>query len=182
MIWSNFLPRGVVEGWRVTGLNVRLGVGVASIVLFTILWDLLGNSVSLGVAWPITGLVAAVGWARLGLSVRPMVVLMLIGFAFDSVSLAPFGVHPLVFLSTYALLASIGLVIGGEMDPLTGSVLPYLGIATGVALLWIFASVIVSGPVEALPLLFAGGMTALFYLVFEGLFDLDSARTSAKGG
>lgn len=182
MIWSGVLPRALLDAWRRTGLTGRLGVGVAAIILFTLAWDQLAGAMDAAVRWPVTGLVAAVGWARVGILMRPMFVLFLLGLAFDSVSHAPFGVFPLVFLGTYALLASAGLMLGGEMDPLTGSVLPYLGLAAGFVMLWLFASVIVADLVDPLPLIFAWLTSSALYFLFEGLFDLDSFKASARGG
>jgi len=182
MTWSGLLPRAVTTTWRGTGLNGRLGTGIVALVLFTLAWDAMAGLVDLPVGWPVIGLVAAAGWARLGLSVRPMAVLMLLGFVFDGATLAPFGVFPVVFLTSYALLASAGLVMGGEMDPLTNTLLPFVGIGAGFAVLWGFASVLAAGPVELLPLLVDWAVCCLLYTLFEGLFDLESAKTAAKGG
>jgi len=182
VIWTSFIPSPLLDTWRRTALTGRLAVGVLAILAFTLLWDQLAGVFEPRVRWPLTGLVAAAGWARLGLSVRPMVVLVVIGFAFDAVSGAPFGVYPLVFLSTYALMATASLVMGGEMDPLTGAVLPYIGMAVGFFVLWVFASIIVSAPIDPLPLVWGWLASSALFLLFEGLFDLQSFKTTATGG
>ncbi|MEO1785910.1 MAG: hypothetical protein AAFR41_02690 [Pseudomonadota bacterium] len=182
MIWSSLFPNAVLQTWRRTGLTGRLATGLLAIIVFTLVWDALANMVDARIRWPLTGLAAAAGWARLGLSIRPMLVLMIVGFAFDSVSGAPFGVFPLVFLSTYAVLASTSLLLGSEMDPVTGSILPFLGMGFGVFVLWVFASVIASAPINPIPLLIAWVTSCVFYALFEGLFDLHSFKTSATSG
>ncbi|MEM0985825.1 MAG: hypothetical protein AAGJ32_06230 [Pseudomonadota bacterium] len=181
MMGSAFIPRPLADAWRGTGLTGRLAVGLLFILAFTLLWERAGDVFGSAMPWPLTGLVAAAGWARLGLSIRPMATLVLLGFAFDAVTLAPFGVFPIVFLTTYAMLAFSGVVIGGEMDPLTGTLLPHIGIAAGVIVLWVFASMLAVGPAEVLPLLLVWILCSLLYLLFEGLFDLESAKTAATG-
>ncbi len=177
-----YLPQQLTDAWRGTGLNGRLGAGVLVLAVLTFLWDMAAGLVDLPVAWPVLGFVAAAGWARLGLSVRPMTVLMLLGLVADSVVLAPFGVFPLAYLTAYALLASAGLVMGGEADPLTGRLLPMIGMAAGLLVIWAFASVLTSGAAARLPLVFDWAACCLLYLAFEGVFDLESAKTAAKGG
>lgn len=180
MILENALPRPVKDTWQRTGLTGRLGTGLVVIILLTLAWDQMSSAFNTRLPWPMLGLVAAVGWARIGLSIRPMLALLVLGLIIDSVSQAPFGVFPIVFLSTYWLLTMAGSVLGAEVDPVLGSVFPFVGLACGYLLLWISASVIVSAPVDVAPLLMGWVLSSIVYAVFEGVFDLDSLMIASR--
>ena len=162
-------------------MNGRVGLGLLIVLVVTYFevrdWSLLGWDIT----WPIAALVAAVGWGRFNLAVRPTLAIIVLGLLYDAMSHAPFGTFPLIFLATYVLVRTVSQGIFGaeRIDPVTEWVLPYLMLALGSLLVWVIASIVVSAPVDAVPLM-GGWVTAcVMYFCLEGLFDLKNAKTRA---
>lgn len=167
--------------WRRAGPNVRLLLGTA-LAAAIILVGLTPRSLfGIDLAWPYAGLAAAVGWARVGLSIRPMLALCLLGLLQDLTSMAPLGCFVIVNLITYGLYAAMAGALDTAHDPVLARLLPYLSLLAGIVMLWLVAYMLASQTVALLPLLGAWLTTSLLYPLVQPLLQLNR-RPGEFGG
>ena len=133
------------------------------------------------IAWPYAALAAAVGWARVGLSIRPMLVLCAIGLLSDLTGMAPLGFFVMVNLITYALHAAMIEALDTAHDPVLARLLPYFSLLAGMVTVWLVAYVLTSHAVSFLPLLGAWVTTSLLYTILQPVLDLNR-RPGEYGG
>ncbi|MEM1105850.1 MAG: hypothetical protein AAGH87_05620 [Pseudomonadota bacterium] len=172
----------VARWWRARTAPARLGFGTLLVVLF---WAAdLGQLSVLGfdVPWPIGLLLAAMGWARVGLAMRPMATLVGLSFLFDLGANAPFGSYMLVALSTYGVHAAAEAALDLDYDPLLKTLLPFVSLCVGLLALWGLASVATGHIVQLTPLVISGGATALAYAALAPVFHLRGRPGAALGG
>ena len=168
--------------WQRSGPTSRLLIGTLIAVL---IWWIGLRGVSLfgfEPAWPLVLLCAAVGWGRVGLAVRPMAALVILGLLQDVSATAPFGSYAIVALVTYGFHAAVGSALDFDRDPILSSVRPFISLAVGFALLWFMASNSAGHAVAGWPLFATGLTTAIAYGLLRGLFDLGERPVSAGGG
>lgn len=167
--------------WRRTGPNGRLVIGV--LIVITIWWIGLDTVSVAGITvpWPLGLLVAAMGWARVGLSMRPMITLVVLSFLFDLSANAPFGSYAIVALATYGVHAAAESALDLENDPLAKSLLPFVSLLAGLMVLWVLASSSAGYVARLTPLLLTGIATALAYGALSHVFHL-RARPGVRAG
>ncbi len=158
--------------WSKTGPTPRLLFG--SFVIATIgLLGLTRNDVfGMSFAWPHAALWGAVGWGRAGLSVRPMIILILFGVVQDVTFHAPFGSFEVINLLTYAASTAIAGEFEVNSEPLiaiAASVLLFLGAFMS---LWLMASTLEDHPVRIMPIIAAMMTTGMLYALVHKMFDL----------
>jgi len=158
--------------WAKTGPTSRLLFGSFAIATIGLLGLTRNDIFGLSFAWPHAALWGAVGWGRVGLSVRPMIILIIFGMIQDVIFHAPFGSFEVINLMTYAASTAIA----GEFD-VTGE--PLIGIASTVLLftgafllLWLMASTLEDHAVRIVPIIAAMMTTGLLYAVLHKMFDL----------
>lgn len=158
--------------WRGRGGNTRLGVGILAVLILW--WISLDTVVLFGVEvpWPIGLLVAAMGWARVGLSMRPMASLVALSVLFDLGVNAPIGSYLIVALVTYGVHAAAGSALDLEHDPFLNGILPFVSLVAGLFVLWILASASAGHATRLAPIVSAGLATAVAYSVLAPLFHL----------
>lgn len=158
--------------WRATGPNWRLAAGAA--VVFALWWTGLDTVVVAGIQipWPIGLLVAAMGWARVGLSMRPMLALVALSILFDLGYNAPFGSYMIAALATYGVQAAAESALDLDYDPLMQGVLPFVSLFAGLVVLWILAGASAGHLAPFTPLALSGIATAIAFSVLAPVFHL----------
>lgn len=158
--------------WSQSGPTPRMAFGAAMIVLVGVLGMTPKAIFGLSVAWPFAALWGAIGWGRVGLSLRPMFLLVLFGLAQDIISNAPLGCFVIVNLGVYALSAAIAEHTEGMRDPFVAIVAPVVLLLAAFLLVWLFASLAGNQAVRAAPLLAAFFVTGVSYAIAQQMYDL----------
>ncbi|MEM1152228.1 MAG: hypothetical protein AAGI03_17075 [Pseudomonadota bacterium] len=164
--------REIARRWRATGPNARLAVGIAIVVLSW--WVGLDTVVLAGIVvpWPIALLVAAMGWARVGLSMRPMLALVALSLLYDLGYNAPIGSYMIAALVTYGIQSAAESALDLDYDPLMQGALPFISLFAGILVLWVLASGSAGHLARVTPLLLSGVVTALAFSVLSPVFHL----------
>lgn len=158
--------------WSKAGPTPRLLFGSFLIAVIG-LFGLTRNDIfGLSFAWPHAALWGAVGWGRVGLSVRPMIMLIAFGVIQDVIFHAPFGSFEVINLMTYAASTAIASEFDVTSEPLIAIVSTVLLFVGAFLLLWLMASTLEDHPVRALPLVAAMLTTGLLYALVQKIFDL----------
>lgn len=171
----------IARRWRATGPNWRLAAGVALVIVLW--WAGLDTVVIAGVLvpWPIGLMVAAMGWARVGLAMRPMLALVGLSLLFDLGYNAPFGSYMIAALATYGVQAAAESALDLDYDPLMHGLLPFVSLFAGLFVLWILASASAGHLARFTPLALSGLATALAFTVLSPIFHL-RVRPGAMAG
>ncbi|MEZ5987476.1 MAG: hypothetical protein R3B94_16150, partial [Hyphomonas sp.] len=122
-----------------------------------------------------------VGWGRVGLSIRPMIILIVFGGIQDVIFHAPMGSFEVVNLMTYAASTAIAAQFDITNEPLIAIVATVLLFTGAFLLLWIMASTLEDHPVRILPLFAAMLTTGLLYALIHKVFDLGRRPGEAAG-
>ena len=158
--------------WSKSGPTPRLLFG--SFLIATVgLFGLTRNDIfGLSFAWPHAALWGAVGWGRVGLSIRPMIVLILFGIVQDVIFHAPFGSFEVINLMTYAASTAIAGEFDVSSEPLIAIVSAVFLFVGAFLLLWLMASTLEDHPVRVVPIIAAMMTTGMLYALVHKLFDL----------
>lgn len=167
--------------WSQTAPSGRLAFGAFFIVLAGAFGMLPREVFGIDVAWPYAALWGAMGWGRVGLSLRPMILLVVFGLMQDIVSNAPLGCFAVINLAVYGLSAGIADQTDGMRDALVASLGPVVMLTVAFVMLWVFASVTGDHMVRSAPILSATIMTGLVYLLSYRMFDLGRRPGEAPG-
>ncbi len=178
MILRN-LAASLSQAWERTGSGARLSVGVLVCVAVMLLGLRPVDVFGVAIPWPYASLWAAVGWARAGLSARPMLPLVILGLAQDVLLSAPLGCFVIVNLVTYGLHAGVMRLLGSERDPVAYRVLPPLTLAVGAAMVWIVASGVVTHPVRVAPIVWSYLATVAGFQILRPVFNPGMDRSLA---
>lgn len=168
-IWSQMAP------------SARLAFGAFFIVLVGAIGMLPRQIFGLDIAWPFAALWGAMGWGRVGLSIRPMILLLLFGLMQDIVSNAPLGCFAIINLAVYGLSAGIAEQTDGMRDALVAAIGPLVMLSAAFVLIWVFASVTSDHLVRTGPVLWSIVTTGLAYLAAWRMFDLGRRPGEAPG-
>ncbi|MEL6245380.1 MAG: hypothetical protein AAFQ21_05785 [Pseudomonadota bacterium] len=158
--------------WHRTGPTARLAVGLIAIGLVGLFGLTEKSLFGISAPWPHAALWGAVGWGAVGLSLRPMFALVLVGFAQDVAFTAPLGVFPLINLGVYALSAAVSDTYDIDTDPIMNWLAPLALFAIGFVALWVLASSVADHAVQMAPLALSFFSTAGVYFAVSGLFRL----------
>ena len=157
--------------WSQSGPTPRLLFG-AFLIATVGLFGLTPKSLfGLSIAWPYASLWGAVGWGRVGLSLRPMIVLIVFGLIQDISANAPLGCFVIVNLAVYGLSAQIADTFD-VFEPLVAIIAPTLLFSGGMLLVWFLASSLQDHAVAVTPLIAALFTTGIVYAGIHGVFDL----------
>jgi hypothetical protein len=169
---ASFLTRRKQSLWSKAGPTPRLIFG-AFLIATVGLFGLTRNDIfGLSFAWPHAALWGAVGWGRVGLSIRPMIILIVFGIVQDVIFHAPFGSFEVINLMTYAASTAIASEFDVTNEPLIAIVSTVMLFTAAFLLLWLMASTLEDHPVRALPLVAAMLTTGLLYALLNKVFDL----------
>ncbi len=172
----------VAMQWQRTGPNARLLIGVIMIVSIMLIGQSPRFVFGIEIAWPYAALAGGIGWARVGLSIRPMLALALLGLLQDILSMAPLGCFMIVNLVTYGLHAGAADSLDTERDPVLGQLLPHVSLLAGFIAVWIIASGLADTAVPLLPLMLSWLTTSLVYILIQPILDLDRRPGEFAGG
>lgn len=161
--------------------SARLAFGAFVIVLAGMTGMLPREVFGLEIAWPLASLWGAIGWGRVGLSVRPMILMLVFGLVQDIISNAPLGCFALINLIVYGLSAFLSGRTDGMRDRLVAVLGPLAMLVTAFGLVWIFASVTADHLVTPGPVLASVLTTGLVYLGVYRIFDLGRRPGEAPG-
>jgi len=133
-------------------------------------------------AWPFAALWGAIGWGRVSLSLRPMILLIMFGLMQDIVSNAPLGFFAMINLLVYGMSAGIADQTDGMRDILVAVVGPAALLIVAFLLVWGSASITSDHLVRIWPLLASFAMTGLIYSFSGRMFDLGRRPGESPGG
>lgn len=158
--------------WSRSSPSARLAFG-ALLIAVVGLFGLTPKTVfGLLLAWPHAALWGAVGWGRVGLSLRPMLILVVFGVMQDVAFYAPIGSFVMVNLLIYGASAAVSDQYDVSSDPVLSWVAPGLLLFTGFFCVWLIASSVADHAVRLLPLMADFLVTLALYYVFRGAFEL----------
>ena len=167
--------------WSQTGPTPRLLFGAFAIAAIGLLGLTPKTLFGLSIAWPYAALWGAVGWGRVGLSLRPMLLLIIFGLIQDISFNAPLGCFVIVNLVVYGFSAWIASMFDVMHEPLVAVIAPVLQFVSGFLLLWLMASALEDHAVRATPLVAAFLTTGVIYAVAHKMFDLGRAPGQPVG-
>lgn len=158
--------------WSLLAPSARLAFGAFFIVLAGTVGMLPRELFGLEIAWPFAALWGAMGWGRVGLSIRPMILLTLFGLMQDIISNAPLGCFAVINLAVYGLSAGITEQTDGMRDIFVAVLGPLIMLSAAFVLIWTFASLTSDNIVRTGPILWSIVTTGLVYLAAYRMFDL----------
>ncbi|KCZ54040.1 hypothetical protein HY29_02935 [Hyphomonas beringensis] len=174
-------PRKKKSLWSQTGPTPRLLFGAFVIATIGLLGLTPKEFFGLSIAWPYAALWGAVGWGRVGLSVRPMLLLIMFGLIQDVTFHAPLGCFVIVNLVCYGASAMIADMFDVMNEPLIAILSPVLLFSGAFLVLWLIASTLEDHPVRAVPLMASLLTTGIIYAVGQKIFDLGRAPGEGVG-
>lgn len=167
--------------WSSAGPLARLVFGAFLIMTVGILGLTPKTFFGLSIMWPYAALWGAVGWGRVGLSLRPMILLILFGLAQDITLNAPLGCFVIVNLSVYGLSAAVADSVDLKNDPILSVVAPAVLLLIAFVLVWALASLLQEHPVRFVPLIKSLLITGLGFAVCHKAFDLGRVPGNVMG-
>ena len=168
--------------WSQSGPSPRLLFGAAIIAIVGVLGMTPKAFFGIPLAWPFAALWGAMGWGRVGLALRPMVLLVVFGLMQDIVSNAPLGCFAMINLLVYGVSAGIAEQTDGMRDTLVAVVGPVVMLIVAFLLVWGFASITGDHLVRAWPLMTSFIATGAVYAVGNQMFDLGRRPGESPGG
>lgn len=168
--------------WSQSGPSPRLIFGAAMIAIVGVLGMTPKAFFGIPLAWPFAALWGAIGWGRAGLSLRPMLLLVMFGLMQDIISNAPLGCFAMINLLVYGLSAGIADQTDGMRDTLVAVLGPAVLLVVAFLLVWGFASITSDHLVRAWPLMTCFITTGLIYAFGNGMFDLGQRPGESPGG
>lgn len=158
--------------WQGAGSDVRLLIGAALVVIVGVT-GLTPTYFGMSLSWPFAAFIAATGWGSGGVAMRPMILLILFGFAQDvSMIFAPLGVFALLNLLVFGLSAGLHQLFDTERSAVAAIVIPLGCLFAGFFMLWIIASLTNGSIVRMVPILMSLVSTIALYVLTAPLFDL----------
>ncbi|MEQ8558796.1 MAG: hypothetical protein RIB03_10815 [Henriciella sp.] len=158
--------------WGETGPTSRLIAGTALVLAIGLVGLTPKSIFGTELTWPYAALIAAVGWGRSGLALRPMVILMLFGVAQDVSAYAPLGCFGFINLTAFGLSALVHRSFDRERAPVITTLAPIVIYAFAFALVWLFASFNSNHIVQLTPLIQAYVVTYVLHMIVAPVFDL----------
>jgi hypothetical protein len=168
--------------WSQSGPSPRLVFGAAIIAIVGVLGMTPKEFFGIPLAWPFAALWGAMGWGRVGLSLRPMILLVIFGVMQDIVSNAPLGCFALINLLVYGMSAGIAEQTDGMRDTLVAFAGPVVLLSAAFLLVWGFASITSDHIVRTWPLLTSFITTGLVYAFANRMYDLGRRPGESPGG
>lgn len=161
--------------WSSSGPSARLFFGSFFILTIGILGLTPKSFLGQEIIWPYAALWGAIGWGRVGLALRPMLILTFLGLAQDINTNAPLGCFVIVNLVTYGMSAAAADTFDLENSVIL-SILTQTGLLVlGFVIVWLQASLLQEHLVRVLPLLRTLIITGISFAIVHKLFDLGRA-------
>jgi len=158
--------------WSKVSPTYRMLFGFFLVAIIGLLGQTPKAIFGLQVIWPHAALWAAVGWASVGLSVRPMLLLCVLGIAQDISFEGPIAVFWIVNFGTYGVAALLAETFDVEADPVQALMVAGVSMAIGFIILWILASGTANHGIRVLPRLQEWLFTLILFLPLAPLFRL----------
>lgn len=167
--------------WAAAGPTGRMVFGAFVIMTIGILGLTPKTIFGVSVIWPYAALWGAIGWGRVGLSLRPMLLLIAFGLAQDISLNAPLGCFVIVNLATYGLSAAMADAFDTSNDPILGVVAPTVLLLIAFVLVWALASLLQEHAVRVVPLGRSLIVTGLGFAISQKFFNLGRAPGMPMG-
>lgn len=165
-----FVP--VQRFWANAGPDMRLVIGTVFVLLVGIS-GLTPTYFGLSLSWPFAALIAATGWGGGGIAMRPMMLLVVFGFAQDvSMIFAPLGVFAFLNLLVFGLSAGLHQLFDTDRSAGAALIIPLSCVLSGFVALWIIASLTNGFAVRLLPIILSMISTLALYVLVAPIFDL----------
>lgn len=166
------LFRPVVSFWENARPDIRLLIGALLVALIG-LAGLTPTYFGVTLSWPFAAFIAATGWGSGGIAMRPMLLLILFGFAQDvSMIFAPLGAFALINVLVFGISAGLHQTFDTDRSGGIAVIIPLVCITSGFVMLWIIASLTTGAPVRVLPLMLSLFSTLAMYVLIAPVFDL----------
>lgn len=164
--------RPIADFWRKARPDVRLLIGALLVILIG-LAGLTPTYFGVALSWPFAAFIAATGWGAGGIAMRPMLLLILFGFAQDvSMIFAPLGVFALINIIVFGISAGLHQTFDADRSGGVAAVIPFVCVTSGFIMLWVIASLTTGAPVQVLPLFLSLFSTLAMYVLIAQVFDL----------
>ena len=167
--------------WSKVSPTYRMLIGFAVIAAIGLIGQTPKSIFGIQIVWPHAALWAAVGWASVGMSVRPMILLCLLGLAQDVSFNGPLAVFWIVNLSAYGVAVWASKNFDADKDPVQALLVAAVSMAAAFFVLWILASATANHAVRIIPRFQEWLITLLLFLPIAPLFRLGS-RPGERGG
>ena len=158
--------------WSKIPPTYRMLIGFALIAFVGLMGQTPKSIFGIQIIWPHAALWAAVGWASVGLSLRPMLLLCLLGLAQDVSFNGPLAVFWLVNLSAYGVAAWLSETLDADKDPVQALAVAAVAMTVAFLVLWLLASGTANHAVRFIPRLQEWLVTLLLFLPIAPLFRL----------
>lgn len=158
--------------WSQTGPTPRLLFGAFVIGVVGMLGLTPKEVFGVSIAWPYAALWGAVGWGRVGMSIRPMLLLIVFGLIQDVTFHAPLGCFVILNLVSYGASSLIADTFDVMNEPLIAILSPVILFCGAFLLLWLMASTLEDHPVRIVPLMASLMTTGIIYAIAQKIFNL----------
>lgn len=167
--------------WSKVPPTYRMLIGFAVIAAIGLIGQTPKSIFGFQIVWPHAALWAAVGWASVGMSLRPMLLLCVLGLAQDVSFNGPLAVFWLVNLSAYGSAAWLSGTFDVENDPIQRLMVASVSMAVAFLTLWLLASATANHAVRFLPRIQEWLVTLLLFLPIAPLFSLGGRPGNRAG-
>ncbi len=167
--------------WSQTGPSGRLAFGAAVISVVSLIGLTPRSLLGVEIPWPYAALWGAIGWARVGLSIRPILILSIFGVMQDIITNAPMGVFATINLTVYGLSALIARHTDGMKDAAVAVLAPAVLLLLAFMAVWSFASLTGGRSVPAGPIFTVMLVTGGIYALTAEIFNLGRRPGEAPG-
>jgi len=158
--------------WERARPDIRLLIGVLLVTLIGIA-GLTPTYFGMTLSWPFAAFIAAIGWGSGGIAMRPMLSLILFGFAQDvSMIFAPLGVFALLNILVFGLSAGLHQAFDTDRSGGVAVLIPVVCLIGGFSMLWIIASLTNGAAIRVMPVLLSLFSTLTLYILIAPVFDL----------
>lgn len=158
--------------WETARPDIRLLIG-GLIVALVGLGGLTPTYFGVTLSWPFAAFIAATGWGAGGIALRPILFLIVFGFAQDvSMIFAPLGVFALLNLLVFGLSAGLHQAFDTDRSSAAALFIPIACIIGGFVMLWMIASLTNGASVRVFPLFLSMFSTLALFVLIARVFDL----------
>lgn len=158
--------------WENARPDIRLLIGALVLTLIGVA-GLTPTYFGMTLSWPFGAFVAATAWGGGGIAMRPMLLLILFGFAQDvSMIFAPLGVFALLNILVFGLSAGLHQAFDTNRSGGVVVLIPVACLLAGFSMLWVIASLTNGTAIRVLPFLLSLFSTLALYVLISPVFDL----------
>lgn len=160
------------SAWSQITPSYRLLFGFCFICIIGLMGQTPKSIFDIQIIWPHAALWAAVGWASVGLAVRPMLLLCVLGIAQDISFDGPIAVFWIVNLIAYGIAVWLNELFDVEKDPVKALMVAGVAMGGGFVALWLLASGTADHGVRIFPRVQEWLLTLILFVPLAPMFRL----------